>query len=451
VDNIKLLYPLLKLKLKPTQILAFGFAALIIVGGMLLNLPFASKDGQSIGLLNSMFTATSAVCVTGLVVADTYTQFSIFGQIVIMLLIQTGGLGIMTMAILVFLLLGKKITLRERLVMQEALNQVTLSGLVKLTRHILFTTLVFEGIGAILLSIRFIHYYGLGRGLYYGLFHSVSAFNNAGFDLIGEFRSFTPFVEDPVINIVVMCLVVFGGLGFSVIYDILSTKSYKRLSLHSKIVITMNGVLFFSSFIIFYLLECSNPRTLGALSPLGRILAAAFQSISPRSIGLVTMNLKDLTTPSKYFTMFLMFIGASPGSTGGGIKITTFALVVMMIYTVLTSKEDVEIYQRRIPYDNIFKAVAIAVISLLMVFTSSFLLTITEKADFQSILFEAISAFGTVGLTMGITSDLTNLGKIIIMVTMFTGRVGPLTLALAIGSRKNKALMKYPEERILVG
>jgi trk system potassium uptake protein TrkH len=163
------------------------------------------------------------------------------------------------------------------------------------------------------------------------------------------------------------------------------------------------------------------------------------------------MNLKDLTTPSKYFTMFLMFIGASPGSTGGGIKITTFALVVMMIYTVLTSKEDVEIYQRRIPYDNIFKAVAIAVISLLMVFTSSFLLTITEKADFQSILFEAISAFGTVGLTMGITSDLTNLGKIIIMVTMFTGRVGPLTLALAIGSRKNKALMKYPEERILVG
>ncbi len=448
--KIKLLHMGSK-KLKPTQILAFGFAFLILVGGILLNLPAASKNGHSIGLLNALFTATSAVCVTGLVVADTFTQFSIFGQIVIMVLIQMGGLGIMTMATLVFLLLGKKITLRERLVMQEALNQLTLSGLVKLTRHILLTTIAFEGVGAILLSIRFTQFYGLGRGLYYGLFHAVSAFNNAGFDLLGGFRSLTSFVEDPIINIVIMSLIVFGGLGFSVIYDILSTKDFRRLSLHSKVVIIMTSILLFSGIIMFYALECANPKTMGALTPTGKMLAAAFQSVTTRTAGFNTINCSDLTVPSKYLTILLMFIGASPASTGGGIKTSTFALVIMMIYTVLASKENVEVYQRRIPTDNIFKAVGIAVISMLLVFTSSFILTITEQADFLSILFETTSAFGTVGLSLGITSELTEFGKIVIMLTMFAGRVGPLTLAMALGSRANKALVKFPEERILVG
>ena len=448
--KIKVIHVGLK-KLKPTQILASGFAFLIFVGGVLLSLPTASKSGQSVGFLNALFTATSAVCVTGLVVADTYTQFSIFGQIVIMSLIQMGGLGIMTMATLVFLLLGKKITLRERLVMQEALNQLTLSGLVKLTRRILLITITFEGVGAILLSIRFTQLYGLGRGLYYGLFHAVSAFNNAGFDLIGGFRNLTPFVEDPIINIVIMSLIVFGGLGFSVIHDILSTRDFKRLSLHSKVVITMTGVLLFSGFILFYLLEYSNPKTLGLLSPLGKVLAAAFQSVTPRTAGFNTLSLTDLTMPSKYLTILLMFIGASPASTGGGIKTSTFASIIMMVYTVLASKEDVEIYQRRIPADNIFKAAVIAVISIMLVFVSSFLLTVTEQADFLPILFETTSAFGTVGLSLGITSELTNFGKIIIMLTMFAGRVGPLTLAMALGSRVNKALIKFPEERILVG
>jgi len=438
-------------KIKPTQILSFGFAFLILAGGILLSLPVASKSGESIGLLNALFTATSAICVTGLVVVDTYTQFSIFGQIVIMVLIQIGGLGIMTMATLVFLLLRKRITLRERLVMQEALNQLTLSGLVKLTQRILVITLVFEGIGALLLAIGFAKYYGIGQSLYYGLFHAVSAFNNAGFDIVGGFRNITPFVEDPIINIVIMSLIVCGGLGFSVIYDILSTRDFKRLSLHSKVVITMTLILLFSGFIMFYVLERTNPKTMGALTPTGKILAAAFQSVTTRTAGFNTINLEDLTMPSKYLTILLMFIGASPASTGGGIKTSTFALIIMMIYTVLASKENVEVYQRRIPTDNIFKAVVIAVISMLLVFTSSFLLTITEQADFLSILFEATSAFGTVGLTLGITSDLSAFGKIIIMLTMFAGRVGPLTLALALGSRTNKALIKFPEERILVG
>ncbi|MDD4570229.1 MAG: potassium transporter TrkG, partial [Tepidanaerobacteraceae bacterium] len=383
---MKTIHAGLKLKLKPTQILAVGFAALILVGGTLLSLPIASKNGQSLDLLDALFTATSAVCVTGLVITDTYTQFSIFGQLVIMLLIQMGGLGIMTMATLVFLLLGKKITLRERLVMQEALNQLTLSGLVKLTRHILFTTFIFEGIGAFLLSIRFIKIYGFGKGLYYGIFHAISAFNNAGFDLIGGFRSLTPFTEDPLINIVIMSLVVFGGLGFSVLYDILTKRDFKRLSLHSKVVISMTGMLLLIGFIVFFFMEYSNPKTLASLSPFGKVIAAAFHSVTPRTAGFNTLNLSDLTLPSKYFTILLMFIGASSGSTGGGIKTTTFASIAMMVYTVLASKDDVEIYQRRIPKDNIFKAAVIAVISLILVFTSSFLLTITEQADFLSIM-----------------------------------------------------------------
>jgi len=449
--NIKRILQWIRYRLKPTQILAFGFAALIFAGMILLTLPAASRSGQSVGLLNALFTATSAVCVTGLVVVDTYTQYSLFGQLVILSLIQMGGLGIMTMATLIFLILGRKINLRERLVMQEALNQGTLSGVVKLTRYIIATTIIFEGTGALLLSLRFTKIYGFSKGVYYGIFHAVSAFNNAGFDLIGNFRSLTPFVQDPLVNMVVMGLVIFGGLGFSVIYDIVTKRNFHKLSLHSKVVLTSTGVLLFLGFIAFYLLEYSNPATLGPLSPLGKILAAAFQSVTPRTAGFNTISISDLTMPAKYFTILLMFTGASPGSTGGGIKTSTFATILMMIYTVITSKEDVEIYQRRVPADNIFKAIAIAVISLMLVFISSLLLTITEHADFLKILFETTSAFGTVGLSLGITPDLTSIGKIFVIITMFAGRVGPLTLVLALGSRKKKAILKYPEERILVG
>lgn len=440
-----------RIKFKPTQILAFGFAALILIGSLLLSLPLASRNGQSVGFLNALFTATSAVCVTGLVVVDTFTQYSLFGQLVILFLIQIGGLGIMTMATLIFLIMGKKITLRERLVMQEALNQGTLSGLVKLTRYIISTTIVFEGTGAILLSFRFVKIYGFCKGIYFGIFHAVSAFNNAGFDLIGNFRSLTPFVEDPLVNIVVMTLIISGGLGFSVLYDIFTTRSFHKLSLHSKVVLTSTAALLSLGFVSYYILEFSNTKTLGSLSPLGKILAAAFQSVTSRTAGFNTIDLLNMTMPSKYITILLMFIGASPGSTGGGIKTSTFASILMMIYTVIASKEDVEVYQKRIPHDNIFKAVSIAVISLMLVFLSSLFLTITEHADFLKILFETTSAFGTVGLSLGITPELSKLGKLIIIFTMFAGRVGPLTLVLALGSRKKKAILKYPEERILVG
>ncbi len=410
--------------------MAVGFALLILTGAVLLTLPISASDGKSVGFLDALFTSTSAVCVTGLVVVDTGTRYSLFGQIVVMCLIQMGGLGIMTMATTVFLLLGKKITLRERMVMQEALNQSTLSGLVKLSRNILITTLIFEGTGAALLALRFSQIYGPTRGIYYGVFHAVSAFNNAGFDVIGNFKNLTPFVEDPLINCVIMGLIIFGGLGFSVIQDIITKKNFKHLCLHSKIVIVTTLLLLTCGFVAFYAIESSNPYTLGGLSTKGKILAAAFQSVTPRTAGFNTINLADLKMPSKYLTILLMYIGA---------------------YTILASKEDVEISGRRIPYDNIFKAAVIGVIALLLIFTSSFILTMTENTDFMSILFETTSAFGTVGLSLGLTPNLTDIGKVVIILTMFAGRVGPLTLAMALGGRTNKAMIRFPEERVLVG
>jgi len=421
------------------------------VGTILLNLPASSKTGESIGLLNALFTATSAVCVTGLTVVDTHTKFSIFGKLVILILIQIGGLGIMTMATFIFLIFGKKITLRDRLVMQEALNQFTLSGLVKLTRQILIIALIFEACGAFVFFLRFTRYYDITSSLYYGLFHSISAFNNSGFHVVAGSKGLSQFVQDPIINIATMVLNECGGLGFTVIYDILSTRNFRRLSLHSKVVITMTLILMLTGCIFFYALERDNPKTLGSLTPEGKVIAAAFHSVTTRTSGFSTLNLEDLTTPAKYISLLLMFIGASPASTGGGIKTSTFALIIVLIYTVIASKEHVEIYKRRIPMDNIFKAVFIVIVSILLVFTSSFVLTITEQADFLTILFETIAAFSTVGLSLGITPGLTDFGKIVIILTMFVGKLGPLTLAMAFSTRTKKSLVKFPEERILVG
>lgn len=437
--------------MKPTQILIFSFALVILIGCLLLSLPIASRDGQSVGLLNALFTSTSAVCVTGLVVVDTYTQYNIFGQVIIMLLIQIGGLGTMTMATFTFLILGKKITLKERLVIQEALNQLTISGLIRLTQYIITITVIFEGIGAVLLSLRFSQIYGTKKGIYYGVFHSISAFNNAGFDLIGDFRNLTPFTEDPLVCMVIATLIIIGGIGFSVIYDVFSKRSLRKLSLHSKIVITMTIALILVGMFFFYVFEYSNPKTLEDLSLKDKLLASLFQSVTTRTAGFNTLNFSDMVLQTKYITIALMFIGASSGSTGGGIKTTTFASIIMLVHSAIGSKEDVEIFQRRIPDSTVFKAVAITVISILLIFISSMLLTITENQDFIDILFETVSAFGTVGLSLGITTELSELGKTIIILIMFAGRVGPLTLAMALSNRKNKTPIKYPEEKILIG
>jgi len=437
--------------LSPAQIVVVGFAVTILVGAMLLNLPFASKSGESVGFINALFTATSATCVTGLVVVDTGTYWTNFGKVVIIGLIQVGGLGFMSMATLFSMLIGKKISLRERLIIQESLNQNDLAGLVRLTRHILIGTFIIEGIGALLLSSVFIPEKGIAKGLAYGLFHSISAFCNAGFDLVGNGRSLTPYVDNITVNLTICSLIILGGLGFTVIADVLQKGKAQRLSLHTKIVLTMTAVLILAGFALFSLFEAGNPSTLGGLSAKGRVLGALFQSVSPRTAGFNTIDLAAMTDSSKFLTIILMFIGGSPASTAGGIKTSTFALLVIAIITLIKGREHVEIYKRSIPYSAITKSLAVFGLAMTLVVTVTMILNITEKFDFLDILFEAVSAFGTVGLTLGITSGLTSIGKLVLIFTMFAGRVGALTILIALASREKKTLLKYPEGKVIVG
>ena len=443
-----------RFKLNPAQILVLGFASIILIGSILLNLPLASKNGESIGFINSFFTATSAVCVTGLVVVDTATHWTIFGQTLILILIQIGGLGFMTMATLLALILGKRISLRERLVMQEALNQFNISGIVRLTQYILITTILIEALGAMILSTKFIPIYGTWEGIGMSIFHSVSAFCNAGFDLIGNYRSLTPFVNDTLVNFTVMGLIIIGGLGYTVVLDILQKRKFSRFSLHSKLVLVISFALIILGFLMILLLEYRNPATLGALSFKGKILSAMFHSVTPRTAGFNTLPTDKLTVATLFFTMILMFIGGSPAGTAGGIKTTTAGVLFLSIISIIRGKEDTEVFSRRIPREIVSRALAVIGISMTLVIMVTMMLTITEKSkSFMEVFFEATSAFGTVGLSMGITPDLTWLGKLIISLTMFSGRVGPLTLALALArqQQKKKGTIKYPEDKVIVG
>lgn len=445
-----------KLRITPTQMIVVGFATIILIGAILLNLPISSRDGQSVGFINALFTATSAVCVTGLVVVDTGTHWSVFGQVVIVILIQIGGLGFMTMSTLLALLLGRRITLRERLLIQESLNQFDLEGLVRLTKNIIIATFTIEFIGAIFYSTVFIPEYGLKKGIAFGIFHAVTAFANAGFDLIGDYRSFTPYVNNPVININTMLLIIIGGLGFSVwmdIYGAIKTRSLKNVALHSKVVIATTIILILIGTVFIFAMELNNPNTLGELPLSGKILAPFFHSVTPRTAGFNTLDMTALTTPTKFMTIILMFIGGSPGSTAGGIKTATFAILVLTVIAVVRGKEDPEVFGRHLPKYLVYRAMAIVSISLSLVVFVTMVLSITENADFMTLFFETTSAFGTVGLSLNYSPNLSLIGKVIISFTMFAGRVGPLTLILAFAKRasSNKGNLKYPEDRIMVG
>lgn len=443
-------------KIKPTQAIAMGFAVIIILGGILLNLPIASKDGYSIGFINALFTATSAVCVTGLVVADTYTQWTVFGQIMILFLIQVGGLGFMTLATLFSLALRRKITFKERLLIAESLNQDSPQGMVKLIKDILLGTLVFEGLGAIILSIRFAGEFGIRDGIYKGIFHAISAYCNAGFDLMGgygQFSSLSYYVEDPVVNITIMLLIVTGGLGFAVWEDIYKTRKFNKLSLHTKVVLLVTAILLTLGFISFFMLEYSNAKTLQPLSFKGKILASMFQSVTARTAGYNTLALPDLTNASKLITMVLMFIGGSPGSTAGGIKTTTAGVLLLSVISVLRGSKDVNIFRKRLEIEVILRSLAIVVLSLMVIMSTTIVLSIFEKATLVEYFFESISAFGTVGLSLGLTPSLGSVSKAALIITMFLGRVGVLTMGLALTVRmqKSDAQIKYPETKIMVG
>lgn len=466
-----------KIHLNPTQILVLGFLGLIIIGTTLLNIPFASKAGadgirHSIGVVDALFTATSAVCVTGLVVVNTMEHWSIFGKTVIIVLIQIGGLGFMTLATTFFMLLGRKIGLRERLVIQEALNQNAISGMVRLTINILIGTVLIEGVGAILLTFQFL---SEGRNLLesigLGVFHSISAFCNAGFDILSA-GSLSPYVHNWLVNLTVISLIILGGLGFTVWLDLIKVTKDKikkklsfrqwfgKLTLHTKLVLVMTSSLLTVGFVFFYLLEMGNTLTMEGYSIPNKILASMFQSVTPRTAGFNTIPLDQMTEGSKFLTILLMFVGGSPAGTAGGVKTVTIGVLFFSVVSIVRSRQETEVFNKRIPDDIIKRALAVIMISLGVVIIVTITLTITEgrllrsgQFSFMDVFFEAVSGFATVGLTLGITPHLSVIGKLVVAITMFIGRLGPMTMAVALAMRNRgkKVSIRKPEERVMVG
>ena len=434
----------------PAKVLVRGFLVVIFAGSILLAQPAAVYQGR-LAYLDALFTATSAVCVTGLVVVDTGTTFTLFGQLVIMILILIGSLGFMTMATLIFIFLGRKITLRDRLLIREAMNTDTTQGLVLLTLSVFKLALLMQLIGTLLLSIRFVPMMGLGKGLYFGLFHAISAFGNAGFDLMGNFQSLTGFADDLLVSGVIAALFIIGGLGFTVILEMYQKRRFRAYSLHTKMVLTITGTLLVVGTVALLLLEYNNPETLGGLAGFHKILAAFFTAATPRTAGFNVVPTGLLYPTTLFLIMMLMFIGASPASTGGGIKTTTFGTLLFSVISLVRGRGDVAIFERQIPFSIIMRSLGIIFISLVIVLAALFILTITEEADFLAIVFEVFSAFGTVGLSTGLTPDLSPVGRAVIIITMFVGRVGPLTMAFALAHRELRKGIHYPEERIMVG
>jgi trk system potassium uptake protein TrkH len=443
---------IMKKFLNPPKILVLGFAAVILIGTLLLTLPIATEDGYGLPFLDALFTATSATCVTGLVVVDTGDTFSTFGELVILSLIQIGGLGFMTFATFLFLLLGKKISLKERLLLKEAFNNIQLAGIVRLVKRILIFTAAIEIIGGVILSIRFSYDMPIGKAIYYGFFHAISNFNNAGFDLMGEYRSLTPYVDDPFVVLTVCTLITLGGLGFIVMNELYEYRETRRLSMHTKVVLTTTLILTVGSTILIFLFEYGNDKTLGPLSEAGKILGALFHGVTPRTAGSNTLPIADLTHSTLFLTIILMFIGAGSGSTAGGIKITTFAVLMATFWSQIKGNEDVVLFRRRIVIETILKAFTVAISGLIIVIIVTLLLSITDKGqNFIMYLFEATSAFGTVGLSMGLTPELSPIGRILIIFTMFAGRLGPLTLGFAITRRRTSKGFQHPKGNLMIG
>lgn len=441
-----------RIMVKPGMVLVIGIATIILIGAILLNLPMASNNGLSIGFIDSLLTATSAVSVTGLVPVNTAEHWTIFGKIVILALIQVGGFGFMTSATLIAFITGKRIGLKERLIMQEQFNQDSFAGIVKLTKFVIFFTLTSEAIGALLLSLKFIPLYGTFTGVGYSIFHSISAFCNAGFDIIGD--SMVPFVGDTLINFTIMGLIILGGLGYTVYLDIARQKTFKKLSLHTKIVLTVSSSLILVGALFIFITEYSNPETLASLPLYHKILASFFQSVVARTAGFYSINLSGMFNAASLFIIMLMFIGGSPSSTAGGIKTTTFGTIVLTVVSSIKGKEHVEVFNKRIPRVLINKAFILLSISILLVGGVTLILTITEKSQtFMDLLFETTSALATVGSSKNVTPELSDIGKILITMTMYLGKVGPLTLGLALSNRGriHKKNYKYPEGKIIIG
>ena len=431
------------------QIIAFSFLFLILAGTLLLMLPYASREEGSAGFSDCLFTATSAVCVTGLVVRDTVTAWTPFGQAVILLLIQIGGMGVVTTAVCIAFVSGKKIGLMQRSVMQEAISAPQVGGIVRLTKFILLTALVIETLGAAALLPAMVPLYGWKKGLWFSVFHAVSAFCNAGFDLLGAeepFASMTGFAQSPLVNIVVILLITVGGIGFLVWNDIREHGiHFSRYRLQSKIVLVTSGFLILVPFLWIFLFE------LPEVPAAQRILPSLFQSVTLRTAGFNTMDLSSVSGSGKTIMILWMLIGGSPGSTAGGMKTTTFAVILVTLSSVIRRKHDIECMGRRISEDTVRSAVAIASIYFLSFFLGGLVISGIERLSLLPCLFETASALGTVGLSLGITGSLGTVSRLVLVSLMFLGRVGSLTLIYAAQSNRRQVQSLRPLEKVTVG
>jgi potassium uptake protein, trkH family len=436
------------------QFIAIGFILMILIGAILLDTPMASRSGQSIGFLSALFTATSASCVTGLVVADTATQWTLFGQIVVLILIQIGGLGFISIGVFFSIILRRKIGLRERGLMMESTNALQLGGIVKFAERIVVGTAIVEGVGALLLMIRFIPEFGVLKGIWYGIFHSVSAFCNGGFDLMGakygKYSSLVAYYDDPLVNIVIMSLIVIGGIGFVVWGDLLKNRwHFKKYLLHTKIVLLMSTILIFGGALLFYWAERNG--VLKGMSVSGQILSSLFASVTARTAGFNTVDTAAMSGASKLLTAALMFIGGSPGSTAGGIKTTTLFVLLMGVKKNVTGAYGIQAFGKRLEDDTLATASIIATLNMGITIIVIFIVMGMQPFAMQDVVFEAFSASGTVGITAGITRDLNTVSRILMIMLMYLGRVGSLSFALAFMESKKKPKVMLPKESISIG
>lgn len=444
----------LKRKFSQTRIIALGFFTVIMLGTLLLMLPFASQSGESAGFVPALFTAVSSSCVTGLIVLDTATSWSLFGQVVIICLIQVGGLGFMTIATMFSMLLKRKMGLREKEIMVESINTEHIGSIRNLTGKIIAGTAIFEGAGALLLATRFIPEFGWAKGIWYSVFHSISAFCNAGFDLMGitePYASLTGFADDAVVVLTVSMLIIIGGIGF-LVWDDISKKrlKIKRYQLHTKIVLTVTAILLIVPTVLFFIFE-RNFTNEGL--PFGHsLLNAIFDSATARTAGFNTTDTASLSPASKILTVFLMFIGGSPGSTAGGIKTTTLAVIAMSTFNGITRRQSKGIFGRRLEKDAIHKASSVVFTNMsLAIFGIITILAIQPEMDIGDVIFECASAIGTVGMTTGITRDLATASRLVVAFLMFCGRVGSVSFALALMEKKAAPPVKNPREKITIG
>lgn len=447
---------LLKIKkpnLDTTKKIAIGFVLIILIGATLLTMPMSVRSGKG-NFLTSLFTATSATCVTGLVAADTYQNWTTFGQLVILCMIQVGGLGFMTIGAFIAVLLKKRIGLHEREQLQESVNTLEIAGVVRLVKKIVQGAMIFEITGAIILAFRFIPVFGIRRGIYFSIFHAVSAFCNGGFDLMGineAYSSLVAFEGDVVVNLVMVSLILVGGIGFVVWDDVMRNKwNFRKYLLHSKIVISTTLIITGVTTLIFLITE--NNASFVGMTPLQKLLGALFSSVTPRTAGFNTVDTAALSNAGKIVTMILMFIGGSPGSTAGGVKTTTIVVLVFYAVAMVTNRQDINLFGRRLTDDVVKKANAVVIINMSLGMIAAVIIMILQPMlSFEDVMFEVFSAIGTAGMTTGITRDLCVAAKLIIIFLMYCGRLGSLSFALVFAQKKQQADVRQPQEKIIVG